>query len=126
MGERMKEVEINGRKVGDGHPPYIVFELGVCHEQNVELTKHFIQVAAQCGADAVKVEAFQADELVADRTILLKYGTLNDGDITENYYQLLKRLELLNPGREHGRGRGYELPRTYPLPWPISVFGEPM
>lgn len=90
---RCQEVKINGISIGDNYNVFIVAELGVCHEQHVELAEHFIEVASDAGIQAVKVESFQADELVLDKTITHTYGTIN-GEITENYYNLLKRLEL--------------------------------
>jgi len=86
-------VRVGPKILGDGQPAFIVVELGVCHEQDVRVAEHFIEVAAQAGADAVKVESFQADELVMDKTITHTYGTAQ-GQVTENYYDLLKRLEL--------------------------------
>jgi len=71
----------------------VVVELGVCHEQNIDVAKHFIDVAKENGADAVKVEAFRADDFVSDKAIMHTYGTA-EGIVEENYYQLLKRLEL--------------------------------
>lgn len=86
-------VKLGDAIIGDNNPCFIVVELGVCHEQNIEVAEHFIEVASEAGANAVKVESFQADELVLDKTITHCYGT-TDGVVTENYYQLLKRLEL--------------------------------
>jgi sialic acid synthase SpsE len=88
-----KTLRIGDKKIGDGEDVFIVFELGVCHEQNVELAEHFIEVAHKVGADAVKVESFQSDELLIDRTIEHEYGTVK-GVKKENYYQLCQRLEL--------------------------------
>lgn len=88
-----KIVRVGGKNIGDGEKTFTVVELGVCHEQNVELADHFIAVAKKAGADAVKVESFQADELVVDKTIEHEYGTTK-GVKRENYYNLLKRLEL--------------------------------
>lgn len=88
-----KIVKVGDKLIGEGQPTFIVVELGVCHEQNVELAKSFIQRAKDAGADAVKVEAFQTDDFVLDRTMMHKYGTVN-GQVEENYYELLKRLEL--------------------------------
>lgn len=88
-----RSVKLGDKHIGDGHPCFIVVELGVCHEQNVNLAEHFIQTAAMAGADSVKVESFQAEELVMDRSITHTYGT-SEGVVTENYYELLKRLEL--------------------------------
>lgn len=88
-----KTVYVGGVPVGDGHPSYIVVELGVCHEQNVELAKSFIREAKAAGADAVKVESFQTDDFAFDKTLTHTYGT-QGGPRTENYYEMLKRLEL--------------------------------
>jgi len=86
-------VQIGEKEIGNGKKAFIVVELGVCHEQNVELAEYFIEVAKKVGADAVKVESFQADELVVDKNIEHEYGTVK-GVKRENYYRLLKRLEL--------------------------------
>ena len=88
-----KTLRIGDKKIGNGEDTFIVFELGVCHEQNVELAEHFIEVAHKVGADAVKVESFQSDELLMDRTITHEYGTVK-GVKQENYYKLCQRLEL--------------------------------
>lgn len=86
-------IQVGNKKIGDGEKVFIVVELGVCHEQSVELAEHFIEVAKKSGADAIKVESFQADELVIDKTIEHEYETTK-GTRRENYYKLLKRLEL--------------------------------
>jgi len=86
-------VKVGSKLVGKSQPVFTVVELGVCHEQNIELAKSFIEKAKEAGADAVKVEAFQADSFVLDKTIIHKYGTTK-GEVEENYYELLKRLEL--------------------------------
>ena len=88
-----KSVCVGGTLVGNGHPVFVVVELGVCHEQNLDVAKHFVEVAKKIGADAVKVEAFRADEFVLDKSLKHTYGTA-EGLVEENYYQLLKKLEL--------------------------------
>jgi N,N'-diacetyllegionaminate synthase len=88
-----KIVKVGNKYIGQNQPVFIVVELGVCHEQNIELAKSFIKKAKLAGADAVKIEAFQADTLVMGKDVIHKYGTVK-GEIEENYYELLKRLEL--------------------------------
>lgn len=88
-----KIVKIGNQPIGQGNPVFIIVELGVCHEQNVDVAKHFVEIAKKYGANAVKVEAFRADNFVLDKSLMHKYGTA-DGMVEENYYQLLKRLEL--------------------------------
>lgn len=90
----MKEiVHVGPYRIGKQEDVFAVVELGVCHEQNVDLAIRFVETASRVGAHAVKVEAFQADDFVMDHSIVHRYGTTS-GEVEENYYQLLKRLEL--------------------------------
>jgi N-acetylneuraminate synthase len=51
-----REIEINGRKIGDGHPTIIVAEIGINHNGNIEIARQLIQAAQQAGVDAVKFQ----------------------------------------------------------------------
>ncbi len=51
-----KEFKINDRKLGDGFPAYIVAEIGINHNGDLELAKKMIAAAAQAGVDAVKFQ----------------------------------------------------------------------
>lgn len=50
------EVSFGGRKVGDGHPCYLIGEIGLNHNGDVEIAKQLIDVAAIFGCDAVKFQ----------------------------------------------------------------------
>jgi N-acetylneuraminate synthase len=52
----MAEVTIGNRKVGDGHPVYIIAEIGINHNGSLEVAKKLIEGAAQAGCDAVKFQ----------------------------------------------------------------------
>ena len=51
-----KEFKINDRKLGDGFPAYIVAEIGINHNGDMDLAKKMIAAAAQAGVDAVKFQ----------------------------------------------------------------------
>ena len=51
-----REITIGKRKVGDGHPVYMVAEIGINHNGDVEIAKSLIDVAARHGMDAVKFQ----------------------------------------------------------------------
>ena len=51
-----REVEIGNRMVGDGHPTYIVAEIGVNHNGDLEIAKKMIDAAVHAGVDAVKFQ----------------------------------------------------------------------
>lgn len=54
----MPHIEINGRKVGDGHPCYVIAEIGANHNGDMSLARELIDAAKECGADAVKFQLF--------------------------------------------------------------------
>lgn len=49
-------VTIGSRVVGGGRPAYVIAEIGLNHNGEVELAKQLIDVAADAGADAVKFQ----------------------------------------------------------------------
>lgn len=51
-----REVRIGNRVVGDGHPTYIVAEIGINHNGSLDIAKHLIDVAVRYGVDAVKFQ----------------------------------------------------------------------
>jgi N-acetylneuraminate synthase len=52
----MTEVKIGDRMVGDGHPVYIIAEIGINHNVDLEIAKRMIDAAVHAGADAVKFQ----------------------------------------------------------------------
>jgi N-acetylneuraminate synthase len=49
-------VTIGSKVIGGGHPVYVIAEIGLNHNGDVELAKRLIDVAARAGADAVKFQ----------------------------------------------------------------------
>ncbi|MEE9324463.1 MAG: N-acetylneuraminate synthase family protein [Dehalococcoidia bacterium] len=52
----MAEVLIGDRAIGDGHPVFVVAEIGVNHNGSMPTAKKLIDAAASAGADAVKFQ----------------------------------------------------------------------
>lgn len=69
----MKVVELAGRAVGDGEPCYIIAEVGINHNGDIELAKKLIAAAHLADCDAVKFQkrtidvVYSADELTRTR-----------------------------------------------------------
>ena len=74
--------------IGDGHPTFVVAEIGSNHDQDLGQALALIEAAATAGVDAVKFQTFQASQLYSKRTPGFSY--LNDVDT----YSLLESLEL--------------------------------
>lgn len=51
-----RETDIGGRLVGDGHPVYIIAEVGINHNGDIELAKQLIDAAVDAQVDAVKFQ----------------------------------------------------------------------
>jgi N-acetylneuraminate synthase len=60
------DFEIAGRKIGAGHPPYIVAELSANHGGHLERAVQTIAEAKRCGADAIKLQTYTADTMTID------------------------------------------------------------
>jgi len=60
-----REIEIAGRKIGDGHEPFIVGEVGVNHNGSRGRALSMCMAAKEAGCDAVKFGTFKADEFCA-------------------------------------------------------------
>ena len=52
----MKKVKIKNKLVGEGEPTFIVAEIGINHNGDIEIAKKLIDVAKEAGCDAVKFQ----------------------------------------------------------------------
>ncbi len=50
------EMKIGNKLVGDGHPIYVIAEIGINHNGDVEIAKQMIDAAVHAGVDAVKFQ----------------------------------------------------------------------
>ncbi len=60
------EISINGRLIGKNHPPYIIAELSANHNGSINKALDTITMAKQMGADAVKIQTYNADTMTID------------------------------------------------------------
>ena len=51
-----RELKLGDRLVGDGHPTYIIGEIGINHNGDLEIAKQLIDLAKWAGVDAVKFQ----------------------------------------------------------------------
>lgn len=105
------EFPIGQRRLGPGAPPYVIAEVGVNHNGDMDLAKSMIEAAADCGADAVKFQTWKTDEFMSDRDMKYEYPGAG-GTVRETMYDMFKRLELPYAQhqalRDHCRRHGVE------------------
>jgi len=56
MNNKTKAVKIGDKWVGEGHPCFIVAEIGLNHNSDLDVAKKLIDSAAEAGVDAVKFQ----------------------------------------------------------------------
>ncbi|WIW29655.1 pseudaminic acid synthase [Bacillus inaquosorum] len=59
----MNEINIEGRKIGPNHPPFIIAEMSGNHNQSLERAFNIIEEAAKAGAHALKIQTYTADTM---------------------------------------------------------------
>lgn len=70
---------INGRPIGDGHPTYVIAEIGINHNGDPTLFRSLLRACRDAGADAAKVQIIDAAKSYAR---------------TSPSYDLFKRVEF--------------------------------
>ena len=66
-------LQIGGRRVGVGESPFVIAEIGVNHDGSVERAIELVHAASDVGADAVKMQWFEAERLVGNRGSVAAY-----------------------------------------------------
>lgn len=84
-------MRIGNKQIGLDHPPYIIAEIGVNHDGEVERALSLTDAAADAGADAVKLQFFETDRLMSRAAKLAAYQK-NAGETDP--IEMLRRLEL--------------------------------
>ncbi len=80
----MQTVKIKNRLVGENQPCFIIAEIGINHNGSLDLAKKLIDMAIECGCDAVKFQKrtidviYTKEELAKERPNV--FGTTN-GDL---------------------------------------------
>lgn len=84
------EFSIAGRKIGEGHPVFIIAELSANHNQDINVALDTIRAAKDAGADAIKLQTYTADTITlkSDKPwFRISSGTLWDGRTLHDLYQ---------------------------------------
>lgn len=84
-------MRIGSREIGPTHQPYVIAEIGVNHDGSVDRALELTDAAANAGADAIKLQLFEADRLMSSAAKLAAYQKAAG---ESDPIQMLRRLEL--------------------------------
>lgn len=59
-------IEISGRRIGPGEPPYVVAELSGNHGQDFDRAVELVEAAARAGAAAIKLQTYTPETMTLD------------------------------------------------------------
>jgi N-acetylneuraminate synthase len=86
-----KSVQVNGKSIGSTSPVYVIAEIGINHNGDIEIAKKLMDVAAQSGCDAVKFQKRTPEICVPEdqKSVLREtpWGTMT-------YFDYKKRIEF--------------------------------
>ena len=84
----MKSVTIAGKKIGDGHPCFVIAEIGGSF-RNFEEAKRLIDSAIEIGVDAVKFQTLEAETITTKNN---QFDMESTGKVSQ--YEIFKQFEL--------------------------------
>jgi N,N'-diacetyllegionaminate synthase len=86
-----KLATIEGKKIGDGQPVYVIAEIGG-NFSDFETAKKLVDLAKESGADAVKLQNYEADTITSKKAV---FEMENTGKVSQ--WELFRKYEI---GRE--------------------------
>lgn len=93
MSKINTQIKIGNATVGAGCAPFIVAEVGINHNGELERALQMIQIAKEAGCDAIKFQTFKAAEFVSDPAQMFTYRS-QGREVTESMLEMFKRYEL--------------------------------
>ena len=85
---KVQSMRIGGREVGEGHPPFVIAEVGINHNGDVNLARQMVHAAKEAGAHCIKFQThITAKEMI--------HTQMTPGSISkEPLWNIIERCEL--------------------------------
>ena len=114
--QKIRSVNIAGRLIGPGQPPYIVAEMSGNHNHDLNRALNIVEAAKKAGADAIKLQTYRADTITVEcarEEFMVKGGLWNGRRLFDLYEEAHTPWDWHIPIIEHARKVG------------ITVFSSP-
>ncbi len=113
-----REIKIGNKMVGDGHPAYVIAEIGINHNGDLNIAKQMIDAAVHAGADAVKFQKRTPDVATPpDQQKQMRETPWGYITYLEYRYKVEFDYDQYCEIDKHCRERG--------IAWMVSVWDEP-
>jgi N,N'-diacetyllegionaminate synthase len=89
----MNNIRIGNQAVGIKSPCFLVAEIGINHNGNIQLAKDTVDAAVESGADSVKFQNYKTSDFILNKELTFEY-VCNGKKIAESQYEMFKRYEL--------------------------------
>lgn len=86
--------QVGNREVGTGSSCFVIAEIGVNHNGDMDMAHRLVDEATSAGADAVKFQTFRAEFLVSNHSKKANYQLETTGSDDAGQAAMLKPLEL--------------------------------
>ena len=74
----MSVIQINNKKIGSNHSVYIIAEIGINHQGDVNIAKELILQAKDSGADCVKFQKRSINRILTKEGLNMPYVNNNN------------------------------------------------
>ena len=88
----MTELQLGNKNVGDGHPAFIIAEIGINHQGDASIAKNLFQKAKECGADAVKLQKRSISRILTKSGLEMAYDNRNSFGKTYGEHKIALEL----------------------------------
>ena len=110
----MTELRLGSRIITEGGRPYVIAEIGVNHEGDLDLAKRLIELAKEGGADAAKFQSYKAGRIASTHSPAY-WDTSKEP--TPSQFQLFQKYDCFGAEEykllaEHCRSVGIEFSST--------------
>ena len=85
--------QIDGKNIGENQPAFVIAEIGINHNGDIETAHAMVDAIAESGCDCVKFQTFHADEFCSNEKDTYEYVS-QDKIIKESMLEMFRRFEL--------------------------------
>ena len=87
----MRTLQLGNLQAGEGNPAFIIAEIGINHQGNVNIARELIKTEKKCGASVVKLQKRSIPRILTKEGLKMPYDNRNS--FGKTYGEHKKALE---------------------------------